>query len=69
MQTKLDPIQESIQRCQQFRGPLTHEADVRRIAGELLGALKSGALDAHDLRTIADCLETGVRRSTKLHAV
>ena len=69
MQTNLDPVQESIVRSQQFRGPLTHESEVRRIATELLNAMKTGALDAHDVRTIADCLETGVRRSTKLKAV
>lgn len=65
----MDPIAESIMRSTQFRGPLQHEAEVRRIAGELLGALKSGALSAHDLRTIADCLETGVRKGTPLKAV
>jgi hypothetical protein len=69
MSTKLDAVTESVQRCTQFRGPLSHEADVRRIAAELLGALKTGALDANDLRCIADCLETGVRKGTKLTAV
>jgi hypothetical protein len=65
----MDAIAESIMRSTQFRGPLRHEAEVRRIATELLTALQQGALDSHDLRTIADCLETGVRRTTKLKAV
>lgn len=65
----MDAISESVMRSTQFRGPLAHEAEVRRIAGELLAAHQQGLLDAHDLRTIADCLETGVRRRTALKAV
>lgn len=65
----MDAIGEAIMRSQQFRGPLSHEPDVRRIATELLQAYHQGALDAHDLRTIADCLETGVRKGTRLKAV
>lgn len=69
MMTKLDPVQESIQRSIQFRGPLAHEAEVRKIATELLDAMKSGVLTAHDVRSIADCLETGVRKATPLKSV
>ena len=65
----LDPIGEAIMRSTQFRGPLTHEAEVRRIAGELLGALKTGALDQNDLRALADCIETGVRRTRPMRVV
>ncbi|HEV8359879.1 MAG TPA: hypothetical protein VGR28_05410 [Candidatus Thermoplasmatota archaeon] len=65
----MDPIGEAIMRSQQFRGPLSHETEVRQIAGDLLTAYKQGVLDAHDLRTIADCIETGVRKGTRLKAV
>lgn len=69
MMTKLDPVQESIQRCVQFRGPLAHETEVRNIATEILAALKAGNLTTHDVRTIADALETGVRKAQPLKAV
>lgn len=69
MSTKLDPVEESVQRCTQFRGPLDHEPQVRQVAGELLAAFRAGQLTAHDLRTVADCLETGVRRAARLQAV
>jgi hypothetical protein len=65
----MDAIGEAIMRSQQFRGPLSHEPDVRRIAGELLTAFHQGALDAHDIRTIADCLETGARKGTRTKSV
>jgi hypothetical protein len=69
MNTNLDAVTESIHRSVQFRGPLHHEADVRRIATELLTAMKSGALSTHDIRTIADCLETGVRKTSRMTVV
>ena len=65
----MDAIGEAIMRSTQFRGPLDHEAEVRRIAGELLAAWRQGLLTAHDLRTIADCLETGVRRRSAVQVV
>lgn len=69
MNTKLDPIQESILRCTQFRGPVPHEAEVRRMAGEIQAALKTGALTLHDVRTLADCLETIARKQAPMRAV
>lgn len=69
MMTNLDPVQEAVQRQSQFRGPVPHEEEVRRIAGELLAAFKSGQLTSHDLRTLADCLETAVRKAQPLRAV
>lgn len=69
MMTNLDPVQEAVQRATQFRGPVPHEQEVRRIAGELLAALKAGQLTPHDLRTLADCLETAARRAQPLRAV
>lgn len=65
----MDAIAEAIMRSTQFRGPLHHEEEVRKIATELLGALKTGTLTNHDLRTIADCIETGCRKGTPLKAV
>lgn len=69
MMTNLDPVSESVHRSQQFRGPLQHEQEVRRIAGDILAAHQAGQLSTHDVRTIADCLETAMRKKTQLKSV
>lgn len=69
MMTNLSPVEESIRRCTQFRGPVPHEADVRRIATDLVRAFEAGQLAVNDLKAIADCLETACRKGSKMVVV
>jgi len=62
----MDAIAESLMRSTQFRGPVPNEPEVRRLAGELLQAMQQGVLTANDLRALADCLETGVRKGGRV---